>query len=329
MRPPAAYPLSDGASIDVASAATRLSSYIHRTPLLSSRQLGEIAGGQVFLKCENLQRAGSFKIRGALNAVLSLPAADRSRGVVTYSSGNHGQALALAARIARIRAVVCMPTNAAKPKIDAARAYGAEVRFAGTTSKERKLAAEEAVRGEGLVMVPPFDDPRIIEGQATVGLEIAQDCPDASLVLVPTGGGGLLAGTSLAVRSCLPAAEVHGVEPTTGNAMAAALQAGKPVEIAPPRSIADGLLPVQAGVLPHRLAGEFVARMWTVEDAAIEEAMRFLLLRCKLVVEPSGAVGVALLLSKSLRLEGRTAVLVLSGGNVEPERIAHVARSEA
>lgn len=307
--------LPDRESLRVAR--DRIAAHVHRTPLLRSSQLAAIAGGPVYLKCENLQRTGSFKIRGATNAVLSLTAAERARGVVTYSSGNHGQALALAARIAGTRAVVCMPENAPRPKVEAARGYGAEVRFAGTTSRDRKAAAEEAVAKEGLVMVPPFDDRRVIEGQASVALEIVEELDAVEVLIVPTGGGGLLSGCSLAMASVAPGRETVGVEPESGNCVAAALAAGRPVEIAPPRSIADGLLPLRTGELPFAIVSRHVSRMITVTEQEIAAALRFLATRAKLVVEPSGCAGVAALLSGKIPLAGRTAAVVLSGGNVD------------
>jgi len=320
--------MNDATGIPDLSALTaawrRIAPHVHRTPLLRNSQLGAIAGGEVYLKCENLQRTGSFKIRGAMNAVLSLDASARARGVVTYSSGNHGQALALAARIAGVRAVVCMPENAPRPKVDAAIAYGAKVRFAGTTSRDRKLAAEEAVAREGLVMVPPFDDAHVIAGQASVGFEIAEQLPETSLVLAPAGGGGLLSGISLVTASSLPGREMIGVEPDTANCVGAALSSGRPVEISPSRSIADGLLPLCTGELPFRICSRHVSRMITVDESAIHEAVRFVIGRAKLVVEPSGCVGVAALLSGLVALNGRTAVVVLSGGNVDPNVLSGI-----
>lgn len=301
----------------LASARRRIAPHVHRTPLLRSSQLSAIAGGPVFLKCENLQRTGSFKIRGATNAVFSLPDAERSRGVVTYSSGNHGQALALAAKLARIRAVVCMPENAPRPKVDAAAGYGAEVRFAGTTSRDRKLAAERAVETEGLTMVPPFDDARVIAGQASVALEILDEMPEIEVLLTPAGGGGLLSGSCLAFAHRAPGREVIGVEPESGNCVAAALAADRPVEIAPPNSVADGLLPLRTGDLTFAAVRGRVSRMVTVSEPEIAAALRFLATRAKLVVEPSGCVGVAALMSGKVTLRGKSAVVVLSGGNVD------------
>lgn len=307
---------------DIRAARDRIGDAIHRTPVFTSRTISERAGGRVLLKCENLQRAGAFKFRGALNAVRSLDASESARGVTTFSSGNHGQALALAAKLHGVRAVIFMPETAPISKVEAARAYGAEVRYAGTTSTDRKVACEAAVEREGFALVPPFDDARVIAGQGTVGLEIVEDVPDVDVVLVPTGGGGLLSGVAIAVGTLRPQAEVHAVEPDHGNAMQAALRAGEPVKIPPPKSIADGLLPQQVGDLTFAIAQQFVRGSLLVDDDKIREAARLLLLRAKLVVEPSGAAGVAALLARRVALDGRTAVVVLTGGNVDPSVLA-------
>ncbi len=313
---------------DVRAARERLAGGPHRTPLLRSRLLGEHAGGAAFLKPENLQRAGAFKFRGALHAIRTLADDERRRGVVTYSSGNHGQALALAAREEGVRAVVFMPEDAPAAKVAAARSYGADVRFAGTTSPERKAAAEALVDREGVVVVPPFDDPRIVAGQGTVGLELVEDLPDVDVVLVPVGGGGLAAGVTLALKASRPDVEIVAVEPTTADGLGRALAAGAPVEIPAPTTIADGLKPLQVGEIPFAILSEHRARAVTVTDEEILDAMRFLALRARLVVEPSGAAGVAALRAGKVPLEGRTAAVVLSGGNVDPALLARALGSE-
>jgi len=302
---------------DVKAARERLGADVHTTPLLSSRQLSEAAGGPVWLKTECLQRVGAFKIRGALNAVRTLTSEERARGLTTFSSGNHAQAVALAARVEGCRAVVFMPEDAPPMKAAAAKEYGAEVRFAGVTSNDRRSACMEAIEKEGLVLIPPFDDPRIIAGQGTCGLELFSQAPDpVDDVLVPVGGGGLISGVALVAEA--RGARVHGVEPVTGNVLEAALRAGEPVDIPPPETIADGLKPLRLGELNFAVLKDRVHQSILVTDDEIRGAMRFLQTRAKLVVEPSGAVGVAALLSGRLRLEGRTAVVVLSGGNTDP-----------
>ncbi len=315
---------------EIEAAAKRLGTNVHRTPLVSSRRLSERAGGPVFLKCENLQRVGAFKIRGALNWMRANEAAAREHGVTTFSSGNHGQALALAARIVGARAVVFVPETVAGVKAAAIEAYGAEVRRAGTTSEHRKKAAQEGAARHGWKIVPPFDDPFIVAGQGTVGLEITDQLAERGVrpdvVLVPTGGGGLLAGTSLAVTTRVPSARVFAVEPESAAKMGRALAAGAPVTIDAPNTIADGLQPLRAGDLPFAIAKERAAGAITVTDEEIRTAMRFLAEAAKLVVEPSGAVGVAALLAGKLALDGQTAVCVLSGGNVERSVLAEILR---
>ncbi len=281
----------------------------------------------MFLKAENLQRAGAFKFRGALNAVRSLSPAERRRGVCTYSSGNHGQALALAAASEGARAVVFMPEDAPGLKVEAARAYGAEVRFAGRTSVERRGAAERLVELDGLVMIPPFDDARIIAGQGTVGLEIVEQVEPVDVLLVPVGGGGLIAGTSLAVKDRFRAVEIHGVEPTHANALDRALAAGRPVAVEPGPTIADGLKPLSIGEITFTIAQELVTDSILVSDDELIAAVRFLAESARLVVEPSGAAGVAALLSGRVPLAGRTCVVVLSGGNIDPALLARILAS--
>ena len=312
---------------DLRAARARLGDGPHRTPLLSSRHLSEVAGGPVFLKTENLQRAGAFKFRGALHAVRTLDEAARARGVCTYSSGNHGQALALAARNEGLRAVVFMPEDAPPVKVAAARGYGAEVRFAGTTSTDRRTAAEAAVADEGLTVIPPFDDPRIIAGQGTVGLELMEDAPETGVVIVPVGGGGLASGVTIAVKAARPTARVIGVEPVGSDAWGAARAAGEPVDIPAPTTIADGLKPLRLGVLTYEVLAGAGAESITVTDDEILDAMRFLASRARLIVEPSGAVGVAALITGKVTLEGETGVVVLSGGNVDPQLLARVLTS--
>jgi threonine dehydratase len=290
-------------------------------------------GAQLRLKCENLQKVGAFKARGALNHLLRLfevdPAA-ASRGVATYSSGNHGAALAWAARELGTRATIFVPEDIPAGKRAAIEGYGGRVIVAGRTSRDRMLACEAAREREGFAIVPPFDDPWIVAGQATCGLEILEQAPDVTRVLVPIGGGGLIAGVALAVKSKRPDVEVIGVEPVAAASMAAALKAGKPVEIEVGETIADGLKPVQAGAINHALAARFVDRVVTVDDESIRRAMRLLLERAKLVVEPSGAATVAAWLQESDEHDTRSiaaggvTVAVLSGGNVDVERLVRL-----
>ena len=289
-----------------------------RTPLYRSDVLSRELGSDIRLKLESLQRTGSFKFRGAYNFVAQLPDDVRSRGVITYSSGNHAQAVALAAQLHDTRAVVVMPISSPQIKRDGAERLEAEVVLEGTTSLERKAKAESIAEERGLVMVPPFDDPRIIAGQGTVGLEIAEDWDAFDSVLVPIGGGGLCSGTAAALRRLRPAVRILGVEPTGGAAMKAALEAGEPVTLARSESIADGLLPVRTGKLTLEHVRELVDDVVLVDDDAIRSAASLLFQQERLVVEFSGAATVAALRTGRVETKGRGVVAVLSGGNVDP-----------
>jgi threonine dehydratase len=306
--------------VDIAAirqAADRLRGVVVNTPLLPAPLLTDELGGEVRLKCENLQRTGSFKARGAYNYVAQLPPDTIERGVITYSSGNHAQAMALAARLHGVAAVVVMPTTAPAVKRAGAARLGAEIVLEGTTSLERKARAEEIAAERGLAMVPPFDHPRIIAGQGTVGLEIAERWPEVDTVLFPIGGGGLVSGGAAALRRLLPGVRLVGVEPEGAASMKAALDAGELVRLDRIDTIADGLAPVQAGELTFVHVRELVDEVVTVTDQAIRDATRMLISDVKLVVEYSGAATVAAL--RSGRVEpGERNVAVLSGGNLDP-----------
>jgi len=308
---------------EIEAAAQRLAGVTVRTPLLRSWGLEEAAGAaEVRLKCESLQRSGSFKLRGAYNFISSLGTEERRRGVITYSSGNHAQAVALSAKLMGIAAVVVMPTTAPDIKRRGAEGYGARVVLEGTTSLHRKARAEAIAQEEGLAMVPPFDHPAIVAGQGTVGLEIAADWLEADLALVCVGGGGLLSGTAAALRALRPHMTIVGVEPAGAASMKAALTAGETVTLDRIDTIADGLAPVRAGELTFRHVRELVDRVVTVEDDEIREATRFLLFHQKLGVEFSGAATTAALLSRRVEARGRRVVVVVSGGNMDPGVLA-------
>jgi threonine dehydratase len=310
---------------EIRAAAERLAGVVVRTPLLASGELSLELGGDVRLKCESLQRTGSFKARGANNFVLQLSDGDVERGVITYSSGNHGQAVALAARVRGVRAVVVMPTTAPRVKVDGARRLGAEVLFEGTTSLHRKARAEAMARDEGLTVVPPFDHPHIIAGQGTVGLEVAEAWPDVDTFVVPIGGGGLASGCAAAVRRLRPDARIVGVEPEGAASMRRALDAGEPVLLDAIDTIADGLAPVRCGDLTFAHIRALADDVVTVDDGAIRDAARFLLHRQKLVVEFSGAATVAALRSGKVAAAGRNVCAVLSGGNLDGSLLAELA----
>lgn len=301
---------------DVRAAAARLRTRIHRTPLLASRSLSEAAGVEIRLKCENLQRTGSFKIRGAMNALLQLSEEERRHGVVAFSSGNHAQGVALAARILGISATIIMPEGSMPTKVEATRAYGAKVVQSGITAATRGEAAKKIAAETGAAIIPPFDDVRIIAGQGTVGLEIIEEWPEVRSVVTPLGGGGLLAGTALAVTSIDPSVAVYGVEPAAGNDGEQSFRTGTIVEIAPPDTIADGARTTAIGERNFAIIRSRVRDVTSVDDDALLRATRFAMYRTKLVIEPTGCLGLAALLEKKIVPDGPIAV-VLSGGNID------------
>jgi threonine dehydratase len=310
---------------DIRAAAARIGGYVHRTPLLSASQLGEHSGVRLFLKCESFQKTGSFKPRGALNKVLSLSDAERARGLVTVSAGNHAQAVAWAARIAGAACAVVMPADAPRSKIEAVRGYGAEVvpHDDRPTLFDKLHQVREA---RGMTFVHPFDDPVVLAGAGTVGLEIAEDLPETDTVVVPVGGGGLLSGIASAIKQLLPGTRVVAVELEAGPGLAPALAAGKPVPAPRPRdTLADGMTPPFVGALPLEIARQAVDEIVAVSEAEIIEAMGLLMTRAKLYVEGSGAAATAALLAGRVRTSpGARVVAIVSGGNVDLERVASV-----
>ena len=310
---------------DIRTAAERVRGIARTTPLLD---VSALAGRPLLLKCESLQPGGAFKIRGAYNMVAQLTPAERGRGVVTYSSGNHGQAMALAARELGAPAVVVMPTTAPQIKIDGARAFGAEVILEGTTSVDRRRRAEEEATARGLTMVPPFDHEWIIAGQGTLGLEILEQCPGVEAILVPVGGGGLLAGVATAIKAAKPSIRVIGVEPAGAAAMKASLEAGHPVTLAKTASVADGLMPVRPGDATFEHARQYVDEVITVEDDEIIDAVLWAFEKAKIVAEPSGAATIAAALFGRVRCEGPL-VAIVSGGNMAMEKLAELRAARA
>ena len=301
---------------DLEAAARVLAPVAVRTPLLPADVVSDQVGGPVWIKPEMLQRGGAFKFRGAYNFLSRMDADVRKRGVIAPSSGNHAQAVALAAKLYGIPATVVMPTTVTPAKRGGAERLGARVVLAGTTTADRLARAEELVEEEGLTLVPPYDHPLIIAGQGTVGLEIATDLPNVDAVLVPVGGGGVSAGVASAIKMRLPKARVIGVEPTGSPKLSRARAAGKPVRLERSTGIADGLLAVEIGHLTFAHHQRYLDDVVLVDDDALRRAMRLLLDRLKLVVEPSGAITVAALLEGKFRPSGPT-VAVLSGGNIE------------
>jgi threonine dehydratase len=310
---------------DVARAADLLHDVVAPTPLEYSRWLSELVGGDVFLKCENLQRTGSFKLRGAYVRMARLSNAERRRGVVAASAGNHAQGVALAAQLLGIKATVFMPNGAPIPKEKATRAYGAEIRFVGTSIDDCLIAARAFEAETGAVLIHPFDHPDIVAGQATTGLEIVEQCPQVRTVVVPTGGGGLLAGIASAMQRDGMPIEVVGVQASGAAAYPASLAAGQPVQLEQMATMADGIAVGLPGVVPFETVQRYVADVRTVGEDSLSKAVLLVLERAKLVVEPAGAAAVAAVLDEPERFTPPV-VVVLSGGNIDPLLLMRVIR---
>lgn len=306
----------------IRAAAARISGDVRRTPILD---MSDLAGRSLLLKCEHHQPGGAFKIRGASNMLAALSPDALARGVVTYSSGNHGQAVALAAHRRGVAAVIVMPTTAPAIKIQGVKRWGGEVILEGTTSADRLMRARHEVETRGLTMVPPFDHEDVIIGQGTCALEILEQVPDVGTVVVPVGGGGLLAGVSAAIKQSKPEVMVVGVEPAGAPKMSRSLAAGQPVTLDSVSSIADGLMPVRPGDLTFAHAQAFVDHVVTIEDERIARAALWLFFEAKQVVEPSGAATTAAVLwpapGSPLASPRGKVVAIVSGGNVAPETI--------
>jgi threonine dehydratase len=314
---------------DVEWAAERLAGHALVTPLIESPALNERLGGRVLVKPETLQRVGAFKFRGAYNRLSRLSGPQRKTGVVAFSSGNHAQGVALAARLLSMPALIVMPSDAPAVKVEATRAYGAEVRFYDRATDDREALAEAAAAERRAVIVPAFDDPLIIAGQGTIGLEIAAQAQalgaPLDLLLGPVGGGGLMSGVSLAMAARSPATRLFGVEPADYDDTRRSLEAGERRGAPPaPRSLCDALESPMPGRLTFPILQAHLAGVLAVTDAEVAEAMRYAFATLKLVVEPGGAVALAALLAGKLPLEGRTAAIILSGGNVDPGLYARV-----
>jgi threonine dehydratase len=305
---------------DILEAATRIRPIAKVTPVFSSRTFDECAGVRTVFKCENFQTGGAFKIRGAANRIFSLTGEDRARGVVAFSSGNHAQAVAIASKQAGVRAVIAMPTDAPKSKLDATRGYGAEVVLYDRMKEDREAFAAKIAEETGGVIVPPFDHPLIMAGQGTVALELLEQA-DVDAIVTPVGGGGLLSGCAVAAG---PNVRVFGAEPERANDTWQSFRKGERVTIAPPDTIADGLRPPAPGKVTFPVIRELVEDIVLVTEDEIREAVRFLLLRLKILVEPSGAVPAAAVLYGKLPAGVRSAGVVLSGGNVDPDALATI-----
>ena len=307
---------------DVQAAAERLRGVTHRTPVVTSATLDGRTGARVFLKAENLQRAGAFKLRGAYNTIAQLTPEQQRAGVVAFSSGNHAQGVALASKLLGVPATILMPSDAPAAKLAATRGYGAEI---VTYDRERMNRAELAAAltaERGATLVPPYDHPAIIAGQGTVALELIEDAGTLDVLLVPLGGGGLLAGCTLAATALSPGVRIYGVEPEAGDDWVRSWRAGRIVSIPVPKTIADGQQTQAPGELTWPIVRSGAAGVVTVSDDEIRAAMRFAFERLKLVVEPSGATALAALLSTKVEAHGARVGIVISGGNVDPATFA-------
>jgi threonine dehydratase len=303
---------------DVDAAAGRLAGVAHRTPVLRSKTLDDYCGAQVFVKCENLQRMGAFKFRGAYNFLATLSPERRACGIVAYSSGNHAQGVALAARLLGAPATIVMPEDAPTVKLAATREYGAEIILYDRGSSHREEIAEALAAERGATLVPPFDDERIIAGAGTAALELLEDAGPLDAIVVPVGGGGLICGTSIAAHGRDRAIAIYGVEPEAGDDFAQSLREGRRVSIPVPKTIADGLMTTSPSDLTFGIAREHVRSIVTVSDAELCAAMRFAFERMKLVIEPSGAAALAALLYNRLpELAEKRVGAVISGGNID------------
>jgi threonine dehydratase len=305
----------------IRAAAERVRGTALRTPTIALPWPGPGPAHPFFVKCENLQPMGAFKVRGAFNMLAQLPADARARGVITYSSGNHGQGVAMAAQTMGVPAVIVMPTTAPGVKVDGVRSYGAEVIFAGTTSIERQARAEAEAAARGLTIIPPFDHPMVIAGQGTVGLELVEQIADLGTVYVPMGGGGLIAGLAAAIKQTRPEVRVVGVEPTGAMKMRAARDAGHPVTLEKTSSIGDGIMNMRAGDLTFAHVERYVDDLVAVPDEAMAKAVAWLFKSARIVAEPSGAASTAAVMLGLGAPVGVVAAIV-SGGNVQPDHFA-------
>jgi len=305
---------------DIRQAAARIKPHIHRTPVLTNESLNQQVGAQVYLKCENFQKVGAFKFRGACNAVFSLTDEEAQRGVVTHSSGNHAQALALAARMRGIPAYIVMPSNAPQVKKNAGAAYGGQITFCEPTLEARESTMESIRLDTGATVVHPYNDERVIAGQGTAALELLEDVPDLDVILAPVGGGGLLSGTSIAATETKRGIRVIAGEPEMADDAFRSMQAGEIIPSVDPKTVADGLL-TSLGTLTFPIIRERVEQIVTVSEAGIITAMKYVWERAKIIIEPSAAVPLGVLWEKKIKLNGLRIGVILSGGNVDLEKL--------
>jgi threonine dehydratase len=303
---------------DIQTAAERTRDIVRRTPVFTSRTFDNLAGASVFFKCENFQRGGAFKIRGAANFILSIPKDDLPRGVVAFSSGNHGQAVAIAAVERGTAATIVMPADAPVLKVAATRAHGARIVTYNRATEDREAIAQRIANETGATVVPPYDHPWTITGQGTAALELIDEIPDLDAVVIPIGGGGLISGSSIAAHAIRPGIRIFGVEPEQGNDTLLSLRAGQRIGISLPETIADGLRASKPGAITFAIVQKHVEDVVLVSDSEIRDAMKFLLTRMKILVEPSGAASAAAVMTRKIPANVQRIGVILSGGNVDP-----------
>ncbi len=301
---------------DVRAAAERLRGIAHHTPVFTSRTFNALTGRTVFFKCENFQRGGAFKFRGAYNRVSQLSAAEKRRGVVAFSSGNHAQGVALAAQLLDVPAVIVMPADAPAVKLAATRGYGAEVIVYDRVNENREAIATKLSRERGLTLVPPYNDASVIAGAGTAALELAEEIPDLDAIVAPIGGGGLISGTAMAAHGVNPAIAIYGVEAVGADDALQSLRAGRIITIAPPATIADGIRTQAVGALNFPIIQALVSDIVLVSDAEILDALRFVLPRLKMIVEPTGAVPIAAVMQQRIPAQAKRIGVIVSGGNI-------------
>ncbi len=312
---------------DIQSAAARLKGVLHRTPILTSTTLNAMLGCEVFMKAENFQRMGAFKFRGGYNAINSLSDAERARGVLAFSSGNHAQAVALSAKLHGCKATILMPTDAPPTKLKATREYGADVITYDRYTEDRDALAKRYAEERNAVLIPPYNYLPVMAGQGTCGLEIAEEVPNLDAMIVCTGGGGFLSGSAIGAKGVQPNIKMYGAEPEAGNDVQQSLRTGAIVTIAVPKTICDGQQTQAVGALPFEVIREHVTDVLTASDATVIEAMRFAFERMKIVLEPSGACALAALMESKARFAGQRVAVTLSGGNINFERFAQLLSS--
>ncbi len=309
---------------DIKSAAARLIGVAHRTPILTSTTLNRMLGCQVFMKAENFQRMGAFKFRGGYNAVNSLTDAERARGVLAFSSGNHAQAVALSAKLHGCKATILMPSDAPPTKLQATREYGADVITYDRYTEDRDVLAKRYAEERNAVLIPPYDYLPVMAGQGTCGMEIAEEVPNLDALIVCTGGGGFLSGSAIGAKGVQPNIKMYGAEPEAGNDVQQSLRTGQIVTIAVPKTICDGQQTQAVGVLPFAVIREKVTDVLTASDATVVDAMRFAFERMKIVIEPSGACALAALMESKARFANQRVAITLSGGNIDFTRFAQL-----